>query len=359
MQWAVSPRGLTIGVAAAVAISFISQTNSALAAKQPVKAEGSKAAKTAEVKKVSDSISSTQAAPEEAGVLGATSSVTSEEATGESKAFRFIKQNFGMNYNSFFAGPGLNFANDRPVAFTGRASDAGFNFFNLISVRWKFSQNIAFDVQFRNQLVVNNVFEYRHQGQRFGVSGKLLSGTNWRLTGAVNTDLPIRGIMGQIASERTLITNPGMFASYSYTPSDSRWSVFALVTPRLFFYSDRQAVSSQDVVSNPSNPQARKPEYVLVLNPSINYAVNDKTGIRFGTTLDYRKNVGFDAIRRDFMPFELGVTYDVSPAFSVYTYVMTSTPLDDQLRKDLARGGPTVPWYQTASLNVWLSGTLF
>jgi hypothetical protein len=97
---------------------------------------------------------------------------------------------------------------------------------------------------------------------------------------------------------------------------------------------------------------------VVSVNPSANYAVNEKVGVRLGTTLEYSKFVGIDEATRGWMPMELGVTYDVSPAFSVYTYLMSSTPLDDGMRQ---RAGITenVPWYNTASINVWLSGTVF
>lgn len=305
------------------------------------------------------SCSSAQASTSAPAPTDANGSAQSTVSTAEeSSALSRVKKKLGLNVNSFFAGPGVGLPITDTPGFTGLPSDTGLGFFNLISGRYKLNDRIALDVQFRNQLIVTNQFEFRHQGQRFGVSGKLLSGENWSVTGALNSDLPIRGIMGQIPTERTLIFNPGMFANYSYNPSGSRWSLFALLTPRVWFYRDRQAVAVQDRAGSPSNPQSQKPEYVVSVNPSANYAVNEKVGVRLGTTLEYSKFVGIDAATRGWMPMELGVTYDVTPAFSVYTYLMSSTPLDDGMRQ---RAGITenVPWYNTASINLWLSGTVF
>ncbi len=277
-------------------------------------------------------------------------------AATEQGALAFLKRNFGMNYNSFFAGPGIGQPLSVPPGLTGEAADSGLNFFNLISVKWKFSERFALDVQFRNQLVVTNQWEFRHQGQRLGISGKLLKGEDWVLAGAINSDVPIAAIAGQIPTQRTLLLNPGMFATFDYTPAGSRWSVFALLAPRIWFYRDRDALALQDAKTGGVNA---KPEYSIYINPSINYAASDKVGVRLGTTLEFSKNIGWASMRRNFMPFELGVTYDVSPQLSIYTYLLTSTPLDDQLRRDQLGTNSPPDWTKTASINVWLSGTIF
>jgi hypothetical protein len=292
------------------------------------------------------------------GVLGfspvagfAAENIPATESTYQSESW-FKK--FGMNYNSFFAGPGLGQPLSMSPGMTGEPSDSGLNFFNLISLKYKATDNLAFDVQFRNQFVVTNDWEYRHQGQRFGVSGTFLKGDTWSFSGAFNTDLPIGPLMGQIGTERTLLVNPGFFAFFNYQPTGSRWSVFALLQPRLWVYADRNAISQQDARNGGVK---QKPEYTVYVNPSINYAVNDKVGLRLGTTLEYTKFVGFADVKRNYMPMEFGVTYDIDPMLSVYTYVFTSTPIDDGLRSD--QGFASNPWYRTASLNVWLSGTFF
>jgi hypothetical protein len=273
------------------------------------------------------------------------------EATG---TWAKLKKNFGVDLNSFWSGPGIGQPLSQSPGMQGTPSDTGLNFFNLISVKWKFSDNLAFDVQLRNQIVHTADPEFRWQGQRFGVSGKLLKGENWSLSGAINTDLPIPGLMGQINSERTLLFNPGAFTFFNYKPKGSRWSVFALLTPRFFVYRDRDARSVQDEASGLA--AGEKPEYFLIANPSINYQVSETVGVRFGTTLDFTKNVAWEGPRRNYMPFELGVTWDVTDSISIYPYILGSSPLDDALRR---QQGSDRQWYQTVSVGTWISGTLF
>lgn len=281
-------------------------------------------------------------------------SSTAELSLKDAPSKNWVERNFGMNYNSFFSGPGLGQPLDTPPYMNGLPGDTGLNFYNLISVKWKVTDRFAADVQFRNQVVVTNKAEFRHQGQRFGVSGAFLKGEDWGFSGAFNSDLPLGGLMGQIGTQRTLLMNPGLFAIFNYAPKTSRWSLFALVAPRIWFYKDRNAMSLQDSLSG---GLINKPEYTVFLNPSINYAINDKVGLRLGTTLEYTKFVGFQSVRRNYMPFEFGVTYDIDPMFSVYTYLYTSTPLDDGLRAD--SGAANNPWWKSMSFQVWLSGTLF
>lgn len=283
-------------------------------------------------------------------------SASASTAEDKGTTLEWIKRNFGMNYNSFFAGPGIGLPLSMPPGLTGESADTGLNFFNLISVKWKFSERFAFDIQFRNQLVVTNQWEFRHQGQRFGISGKLLKGEDWYLSGAVNTDVPITAIAGQIPTQRTLVLNPGMFAVFEYAPQGSKWSAFALLQPRIWFYRDRNALAVQDIPNGGTNA---KPEYTIYINPSVNYAANDKLGFRLGTTLEFSKNVGWSSIRRNFAPMEFGVTYEISPMLSIYTYILTSTPLDDGLRRQQLGTNTPPDWTRTASINVWLSGTLF
>lgn len=289
------------------------------------------------------------------GAVPAEPAAASAETVEES-TLDWISKNFGVNYNSFFAGPGLGLPLSVPPGMTGEASDTGLNFFNLISVKWKFSERFALDVQFRNQLVVTNQWEFRHQGQRLGISGTLLKGEDWALSGAVNSDVPIASIAGQIPSQRTLLLNPGLFGTFSYNPKGSRWSLFALLAPRVWFYSDRNAIAIQDAANGGTS---NKPEYAIFVNPSVNYALTEKVGLRAGTTLELRKNIGWDSPRRNFMPMEIGVTYDISSKLSVYTYLLASTPLDDSLRRQQLKTDNPPDWTRTASINVWLSGTLF
>ncbi len=292
---------------------------------------------------------------------GATPAASAAAAQSEAKkseepqgTWASIKKNFGVDLNSFWSGPGIGQPLGQSPGMQGTPSDTGLNFFNLVSVKWKFSDRYAFDVQLRNQIVHTNEPEFRWQGQRFGISGKLLKGENWSLSGAINTDLPIPGLMGQINEQRSLLFNPGAFTFFNYRPAGSRWSVFALLTPRFFIYRDRQARSVQDEASGLG--AGEKPEYFLIANPSINYQVSEKVGVRFGTTLDFTKNVAWEGPRRNYMPFELGVTWDVTDSISIYPYILGSSPLDDSLRR---QQGSDRAWYQTVSVGTWVSGTLF
>ncbi|NBX83928.1 hypothetical protein EBQ90_12735 [bacterium] len=81
--------------------------------------------------------------------------------------------------------------------------------------------------------------------------------------------------------------------------------------------------------------------------------------MRLGTTLEYSKNVGWDGPRRNYMPMEFGITYDLDPKLSIYTYVLTSTPLDNDIRRRQLGTDNPPDWTRTSSINIWLSGTLF
>ncbi len=261
----------------------------------------------------------------------------------------------GMDLNAFFAGPGLGAPIEVAPDLNGLPSDTGLNFWNFISVKYRMTEKIALDVQFQNQVVVTNAWEYRHQGQLFGISGELLSGENWELTGALNTVIPVPGLLGQINQDRGLALNPGAFAFFRYKPADSRWSVFTLLTPRFFFYTDREALSEQDKISE--RGLDAKPEYQIQINPTINYLFTEKVGGRFGVTIDYSKMVGWSSMRRNYMPIELGVTYDFTSDIQLYTYVWFSSPLDDGLREEQDAGN--VPWWRSTSINLWLLAALF
>jgi hypothetical protein len=274
----------------------------------------------------------------------------------DNPSVRFLKEHFGVSYNSFFAGPGPGMALGYPPGLAGTPGDTGLNFLNIVSVKYKLGNGYAVDVQFRNQMVITNMAEFRFQGQRFGFSGRIVGGDEWSIDGAFNTDIPISPIMGQLATQRTLLLSPGFFGSFNWEPKGSRWSVFALLAPRMWIYSDPNAVAVQDTFSGGT---MNKPQYDLFINPSINYKISESVGWRLGTTIDFLKNVGWNSLQRTFMPFETGITWDISKEFGIYTYFQTSTPMDDNIRA-MQLGTSSPPgWLSTASLNVWMYGTLF
>ncbi len=292
-----------------------------------------------------------------------------EEVVDTTSTWGTVKRYVGANYNVFFAGPGLP-NGDYKNSFThtpgmnGMPSDTGWNFFGLASLRLKVTPKFGFDLQGRGQAVVTNVaFSrppdwLRFQGLRWGTFANFLKGETWSFTGALNTELPLGPLMGQMAKQRTQLFNPGLFSFFDWTPKDSKWSVFAMVTPRYWIYRDIDAMAVQDEVSG---GLGNKIHWTFQVNPSINYAVNSKTGVRLGITPAVTKYVGLPSPVRDYMPVETGVTYDINEQFSVYPYIYFSTPLDNKLRAQQAEaaGGKVLPWQDSLSFNIWLSGKLF
>lgn len=281
------------------------------------------------------------------------------EAIGMSRAQQRIStwdrvgKYVGFTYFSFFDGPGLAQPFGESPNEMGNRSDIGWTLWTNFSVRLKVSERWAIDYQARIEKVLTNQWEFRDQGGRLGVSGKLLKTREWSWTGAVNTDVPG---LGQIPTERTAIVTPGLFTSVSYVPTGSRWSLFMLTTPRFFIYRDSLARAKQDEIQG-LRP-GTKPEFVLSFNPSINYALNDSQGLRAGVLIDYRKNANWDSVKRWFAPIDIGYTHKFSEKLSIYPHVRGSGPWDDGLRREMAGRRPVQPWQDSISFGMWLSGTL-
>ncbi len=282
---------------------------------------------------------------------GGTTSNTSTVSTGSS-----LTDYIGMNYFTFWSGPGLGADFYKSPSTSGR-NDPDWMLWTNLSVRAKFSKNLAFDAQFRLQQFLTNEFRFLYQGVRLGVSGALLRlerpGYKLVWSGAVNTEMPG---LGQLATQRKLIANPGMFTSLTFRPTGSRFSLFALVSPRVWFYSDRVAMDEVSL-SQGSRP-GEKPQAVIALSPSINYDLTEKTALRTGVGLNFQKNMNADSFRRWFLPVDFGVTHRFNSMLSIYPNVSFSGPWDDQLRKDLG-AFPGSKWTDTISLGMWLNGTLF
>jgi hypothetical protein len=293
--------------------------------------------------------------------------------------FEKLKENFGITYFSFFNGPGLH-----PDSFAyspnqlGRPANDGINFLNQLSFRYKFSKNLALDFQSRFYIIVNNHtsnpnFKFlRWEAPRIGISGKLLSGENWTLTGAVNTDFPYflpSPFTGYQARERTAVLTPGMFAAFKYKPKGSRWSLFSVVSPRFFIYANRNAGEPQMASSGfaPGN----KAELILAFQPTINYQISEKVNFSLGTSVDYRKQVVSDwnmldaslvlngndpAWRLAALPLNLGVTFNISPEINLFPFV-SIYPIASQ-RYD-AKRQEQAGFFKSASVGMWISGTVF
>lgn len=296
------------------------------------------------------------------GVLGTAlcfSAAAAAQGVSESSAkpsfLEGVSKYVGATYFTFFDGPGVG----EPVRFSpsslARPSDTGWSVWTNLSVRAKFTKNLAADYQFRLQQIVTNDLAFRSQGGRLGLSGTLLSleteGMTLSWSGAVNSDLPM---VGQINAERKLLLNPGLFTQLSVKPKGSRFSLYALVSPRFWFYEDATSMSQQDLQGGLQPGQ--KPQYTLSFQPSINYAFNEKQGLRAGVLLDIRKNVSDPALRRWFWPVDIGYTHEFGKGLSIYPHVRVSGPWDDGLRAELQKAPE--PWWNTLSFGMWLSGTI-
>lgn len=286
---------------------------------------------------------------------------------------------FGLSYFTFVDGPGLSGNIGVTPNWLGKPLDDGISLFNLVSVKYRVTDGLALDFQMRVQLLLNNgtqsasFQQLRWQSPRIGLSGKLLSGEDWSLTGAINTDFPyvfpspLGG--GFLATQRQVLFNPGLFASFTYQPKGSRWSFFTLVTPRYFLYGDPNAAEPQLAQSGLS-PQL-KPELVLQFSPSVTYAFSETVGIRVGTIIDYRKLVlsGWNPLSASLStsdtssrawrlwatPLQVGVNLNLGEAMTLYPYLMSYPIAAQRIRRD----GSQASFVETLSLGMWISGTLF
>lgn len=290
-----------------------------------------------------------------------------------------IRENIGITYFSFFYGPGLHPDN---IAISpnqlGRPENDGISVQNQFSMRYKFSNNLALDFQNRFRVFLNNGADannfsvLRWEAPRIGLSGKLMSGSDWSLVGAVNTDFPYflpAPLTGYQAQQRTVIFNPGMFANFRYEPKHSRWSIFSVVTPRYFFYSDRSAAEPQ---LNKSGFHAQsKPELIIAFQPTVNYRLTEQLKLTMGSTVDYRKQVSSEwnifnaslqsngegkAWRLYAIPLSLGMSYTVASYLTIFPFISTY-PIAIQRKDAVTYKQASI--LEASSFGMWIHGTIF
>jgi hypothetical protein len=287
--------------------------------------------------------------------------------------------NFSATYFTFFDGPGLEpgLGSVTPNVL-GKPIDDGLRLTNFISLRYKLNPSLALDFQMRIQFIFNNARNLNHfdvfrwQSPRVGISGTLLSGNSWALTGAFNTDLPYFMPQplgaGTVAQERTTLFTPGLFAKFAYTPKESPWSFFSLVMPRFFLYENRNVAEPQ--MSRAGFSPQLKNEFIFSISPSVNYALTGSTGLRLGTEFTYSKlilsswnpfhgslnntDLKTDAWRLAAVPIQVGVTHEFSKAFNVSAFVQAFPIAAQRVRQD----GSRATFGETASVGMWISGTL-
>jgi hypothetical protein len=261
---------------------------------------------------------------------------------------------WGMNYFSFWEGNSLDDGKTAKNERGGRLDD-GLQLFNLISTTYKLNDRIGLDLQTRIEHIPmtyrgdtkggkDTEPSWRFQGLRIGISGKLAAGEKWSLRGAFNTDIP--ELNGRDASFRKTILTPGLFSGLNYQ-IDDRWSVYAILSPRIFFYSDDDAVEPE--WAEAKRDPGEKPRAILAASPSINYAINDKTGLRAGLDLSFRQFVESDPtfLKRWPTSASVGPTFIINKHLNIWTYVQT-WPFDGKKMH-----------IETTSWGAWINGIIF
>ncbi len=282
-------------------------------------------------------------------ILFASFSAFSQD-TVKGKSF---KERLGMGYFFFFDGPNLDRGQDLVTNRTGVTGNP-INSYYIFSFKYKLTDKYNLDFQPGVQHWYTRVPRARFDRLRVGVSGKLWQSGAWTLDGAANSDLPY---FGYTANERTLLFSPGLFAGLSYKPVNSRWSLYTLVMPRVWFYADKDAVEPEWLAGK--RDPGEKFESIMQFTPTVNYALTDKLGLRSGIGLDYRKWVKdeWTTWRRWDTPVTAGVTYSFDKALNIYAFVQ-SFPLDGG-RPGLNRAPLNGFRRDTSSMGMWISGTFF
>lgn len=254
-----------------------------------------------------------------------------------------IRENIGMNYFSFWEGPSLEDGQTGKNELN-RPLDTGLSLFNLVSITYRINEKYNFDLQNRLELIHTRENEWRFQGLRAGVSGKLLQGEKWSMKGAVNTDIP--ELNGRDARARAVLFNPGLFAGLTWNFA-TNWSLYSILSPRIFFYQNDEAVEDEWLLAG--RDPGEKPRIILQGSPTLNYAINDKVGLRTGIDLQFRQFVESESgyFKRWPTSWTAGPTFNIGKALNIYTFVQT-WPFDGNKLTT-----------ETASLGMWLSGVLF
>lgn len=304
----------------------------------------------------------------------------SEKRLATDPVLSAVKSKLGISYALFFSGPGLKEETlSAPPNQFGRPEDDGINSFNAISFRYKAWEAWAVDFQTRTVVLFNNAVQsndfsrFRWEAPRIGVSGPLMKGESWSLSGAINTDFPSflpSPLTGFTAQQRQVFLNPGLFAVFNYKPTSSRFSVFSFFSPRYFFYGDRNAVEPQ--MKRGGFSSQNKPELNLALAPAVSYRLSDRLAASVGSEIVYTKQVGSSwsplsgslqsngsskAWRLAAVPLRLGATYTSQDSnFRVFPYVQ-SFPVAAQ-RLD-AKTGQMTAFAKTLSIGIDINGVAF
>jgi hypothetical protein len=302
----------------------------------------------------------------------------------ESKNFSWQKARklFGITYFCYFYGPGVI---SKTFSYSpnqlGLADDGGIRLQSQISFKYKFSSRLALDLQMKNKILLYNYDEnlknYRYEGTRIGISGLLLRGKDWDLSGALNTDFPYffpDFFSGFQSQARKIILDPGMFGSFKYEPSGSRWFVFSVLAPRVYFYQNLDA--SESHFQKGGFSAKNKPELVIAIYPTINYRLTSQVSLTFGTSFDYRKQVysnwnifhgsldangDSSAWRLSAVSVSLGVTYAITSECMLVPHITTYPIAAQRINRDWSAAdfGRMATLGEVTSFGMWIRGNLF
>lgn len=264
-------------------------------------------------------------------------------ADGKTLGQKFLDKT-GLGYFIFWDGHNVHKFEDVTTNKIGPTTNP-INTYNLISLKYKLTDKLFLDAQTGTQWYQTQVPRFYFDRVRVGISGLLWQSGSWALDGAFNSDMPYTGYT---AEQRRLVASPGLFAGLSWRPTNSRFSFYGLVMPRVWFYSDRDAVEPEWEAAGWR--AGEKFESILQFTPTVNYAVTDKFGLRTGVGIDYRKTVEneWSTWQRWQTPWTYGVTYAQSKHLNLYTYLQ-SYPIDGRGFFDS----------KTTSIGMWISGTIY
>ena len=151
---------------------------------------------------------------------------------------------------------------------------------------------------------------------------------------------------GRDARLRTVLFNPGVFAGHTWTIFP-KWSTYTILSPRIFFYRDDEAVEPEWLASG--REAGEKPRAIIQASPTINYSANDFWGVRSGLDLQFRQFIESSPnyFKRWPTAWSIGPTFNINKFLNIYAYVQ-SWPFDGD--------GLNV---ETSSYGMWLTGDLF
>ena len=255
-----------------------------------------------------------------------------------------VQKNTSISYFGAFTGPSLGkpSGNDTPTpdAATGNGP---VNLYNSISIGYKLAPNWSVGANPRFQWNMMNGMGQDLQmlnPRVYLTRANLINTEEYNLKGNFNTDVyPAEtNPPGKNPHDRKLFMAPALSATFSYTPSATRWTFGAGTYFRTYFYS-----SSIGLTGLADNGRDMR----FYLAPSATYKLTSKlsatTQLEFDSEHPRTKSsmVEWNNIQTD---LQTGIVYDITEKFSLNPYVMIFP-------------GGHINW-DTTSLGMYISGSI-